>query len=123
MMSSFQGHGATPAGAVHQPEQMAGFVEGLFAGALDEDLAVGREAIKFLPKARQGNARFIEHGVPGGAGDALGEFVRLQEHGVKELFFLGGYVDQPGNRRHDENDRRDGKDRFPGETPQHNRYL
>ena len=34
-------------------------------------------------------AMVVEHGVPGGAGDALGELAGSQEHGIEELCFLG----------------------------------
>ena len=40
---------------MHQAEQVAGFVQRLLGGALQEDLAVGRQAVKLLPQARQRN--------------------------------------------------------------------
>ena len=48
-------HRALAFRAVHQPEQVAGLVERFFVSPLQKNLAVGREPIKLLPQARQGN--------------------------------------------------------------------
>ena len=65
----------------------------------------------------------VEHGVPGGAGDSLGELVRPQDHRVEELLFLGFDVHQSGNRRHDDDDHRDRKHQLSPESSRHKRYI
>ena len=66
-----------------------------------------------------GLAMVVEHGVPGRAGDALGELVRAEDHRVQELLLLGFYVHQPGNRRHDDHDDGDREHQLPRKTSRH----
>ena len=106
--------GSVPVVGVGREHHLPGAVE--HADAVDALLA--RDGLHHLVG---GLAMVVEHGVPGGAGDALGELVRPQDHGVQELRFLGLDVDQAGNRRHDDHNHRDRKHEFPGETARHGR--
>jgi hypothetical protein len=66
-------------------------------------------------------AAVVKHGVPGGAGDRLGELVGAQSHGIEELVLFGSEIDQPGNRRHNDDDHGDGENELSGEAPRHHR--
>ena len=46
-------HGAGPLGTVHQPEQVAGFVQRFRFGAAQQNFAVVRQAVKLLTETRQ----------------------------------------------------------------------
>ena len=61
-----------------------------------------------------GLAVVVEHGVPGGAGDALGELVGAEDHGVEELAFFGLDIDEAGNGGHDDDDHGDREHQFRG---------
>ena len=50
-------HGALAVGAMHQSEGVADFVERLLVSALQEDFAVGREAVEFLAQPGQRDGR------------------------------------------------------------------
>ena len=67
-----------------------------------------------------GLAVIVQHGVPGSAGDAFGQLIGAQDHRVQELSFFGGYVNQAGNRRHNDHDDGDREHQLPDETTRHN---
>ncbi len=66
-----------------------------------------------------GLAVVVQHGVPGGAGDGFGELIGAEEDGVEELPLFGCYVDESGNRRHNDHDDGDREHQLPGEAPGH----
>src|SRR4029079_105465 len=55
-----------------------------------------------------------EHGVPGGAGDAVGELVGAQDHAVNQLPLLRLHVDEAGNRRDNDDNDSQGEDELLG---------
>src|ERR1039457_2921152 len=65
------------------------------------------------------SAMVVQHGVPRRAGDALGQLVGANDHGVEELLLLGRDIDESGNRRHNDHDDSDREHELPGETPGH----
>ena len=54
----------------------------------------------------RGLAMIVEHGVPGGAGDAFGKLVRAGDHGVEQMPLLGPHGDQAGDGADDHDDER-----------------
>ena len=54
-------------------------------------------------------AMVVEHGVPGGAGDAFGKLVGARDHGVEQVLLLGFYGDESGDGADHDDDERQGK--------------
>src|ERR1017187_7465027 len=59
----------------------------------------------------------VQHGVPGGAGDAFGKLVRARDHGVQQVLLLAFHRDQPGNGANHNDNERQREDQFLRESP------